>query len=114
MSEKRAVEKTMLTQARNLRNPGSPREWGERGIRASLRARRARARRPDSHDEAARNSLEADIALRDATNARKVPDELIAAAGEAIRPEFGISYLVNRDLLYAETELLYMVFGAHL
>ena len=36
MSEKRAVEKTMLTQAYNGRKPGSPMERGEAGIRASL------------------------------------------------------------------------------
>ena len=88
MSEKRAIEKKMLTQAHNPRNPGRPMEWGERGIRASLEARRARTRKPSSTDEAARNNLEANIALRDAENALKAPDNLIASAGEAIRPEF--------------------------
>ena len=48
MTEKQAVEKAMLTQAYNGRKPGSPMEWGEAGIRARLKARRARVRRPDS------------------------------------------------------------------
>jgi hypothetical protein len=88
MSEKPTVEKKMLTQVHNPRNPGTPMEWGEAGIRASLKARRARVRRSDSPDEAARNSLEEHIALHDAENALKAPDNLIVAAGEAIWPEF--------------------------
>jgi hypothetical protein len=96
MSEKRSVEKKMLTQAHNPRNPGKPMEWGEVGIRAGLQARRARLRRSDSPDQAARNKLEEHIALRDAENALKAPDNLIAAGGEAIRPEFRLDYLVDR------------------
>jgi hypothetical protein len=55
MSDKPVGEKTMLTQAYNGRKPGSLMEWGEAGIRASLKARRARARKPDSPNGAARN-----------------------------------------------------------
>jgi hypothetical protein len=44
MSEERAVEKTMLTQSCNPRNRGSPMESGEKGIPASLKARRTRLR----------------------------------------------------------------------
>jgi hypothetical protein len=86
MTEERAVEKTMLTQAYAERSPTARMERGEAGIRASLEARRARTRRPSSTDEAARNNLEADIALLDAENALKAPDHLVTAAGEAIRP----------------------------
>jgi hypothetical protein len=96
MSDKAVAEKTMLTQAHNPRNAGKPMEWGEAGIRASLTARRARMRRPDSSEEAARNSLEEEVALRDAENALKAPDNLVAAAGEAIRPEFRLDFLVDR------------------
>jgi hypothetical protein len=92
MSEKPVVEKKMLTQAHNPRNPGSRMEWGERGIRASLKARRARTRKPESTDEAARNNLEANIAFRDAENALKVADNLVAATGEALRPGTVISH----------------------
>jgi hypothetical protein len=96
MSEKRAVEQMMLTVAHNPRNPRSPMELGEASIRASLKAKRAKARRPDSPEEAARNSLEEEVALRDAENALKAPDHLVAAAGEAIRPEFRLDFLVDR------------------
>jgi hypothetical protein len=96
MSDKAVAEKTMLTQAHNPRNPGKPMERGEAGILASLEARRARMRRPDSPEEAARNSLEEEVALRDAENALKAPDHLVAAAGEAIRPEFRLDFLVDR------------------
>jgi hypothetical protein len=96
MNEKRAVEKTILTQAYNGRKPGSPMGCGEAAIHASLQAQRARARKPDSPEEAARNSLEEEVALRDAEDALKAPDNLIAAAGEAIRPEFRLDFLVDR------------------
>jgi hypothetical protein len=96
MSAKQAVDRKMLTVAHNSRNPGTPMEWGERGIRKSLEAKRAKARKPDSPEEAAHNRLEENIALRDAENALKAPDELVAAAGEAIRPEFRLGFLVDR------------------
>jgi hypothetical protein len=92
MRDKRA-EKAMLAQAHNPRNSKSPMEWGERGIRTSLKARRARARKPHSPEEAAANRLEEEIALRDAANALRAPDSLVAAAGEAIRPEFRLDFL---------------------
>jgi hypothetical protein len=111
MSEKRAVEEKMLTQAHNPRNPGRPMEWGERGIRASLKARRAAARKADSPDEAARNNLEADIALHDAENALKAPRDLIASAGEAIRPEFRLDFLVDR--LKDEPDMIGVIASEH-
>jgi hypothetical protein len=111
MSEKPAVEKAMLTQAYSGRKLGSPMERGEAGIRASLEARRARARKPYSTDEAARNSLEADIALRDAENALKAPDHLVTAAGEAIRPEFRLDFLVDR--LKDEPDMIGVIASEH-
>jgi len=86
-------------------------EWGEAGIRASLTARRARTRKPDSSDEAARNNLEANIALRDAENALKAPDDLIAAAGESIRPEFRLDFLVDR--LKDEPDMIGVIASEH-
>lgn len=86
-------------------------EWGERGIRTSLEARRARVRRPDSPEEAARNNLEADIALRDAENALKAPDNLIVSAGEAIRPEFRLDFLVDR--LKDEPDMIGVIASEH-
>ena len=111
MSEERGVEKTMLTQAYNGRKPGSPMEWGEAGIRASLKARRTRARKPDSPEEAARNSLEEEIALRDAENALRAPDNLVAAAGEVIRPEFRLDFLVDR--LQDEPDTISVIASEH-
>jgi hypothetical protein len=111
MSEKRAVEKTMLTQAHNGRKPGTGMECGEAGIRASLKAKRAEARRADSPDEAARNREEEEIALRDAENALKAPDNLIAAAGEAIRPEFRLDFLVDR--LKDEPDMIGVIASEH-
>jgi hypothetical protein len=111
MSEKRAVEKKMLTQAHNRRNHGSPMEWGERGVRANLKAHRARVRRSGSPDEAARNSLEEHIALRDGENALKAPDNLIAAAGEAIRPEFRLDFSVDR--LKDEPDMIGVIASEH-
>jgi hypothetical protein len=111
MSEKRAAEEKMLTQACNPRNPGSPMEWGERGIRASLKGRRARLRKSESAQEVASNNLEADIAFRDAENALKAPDDLVAAAGEAIRPEFRIDFLVDR--LEGEPDMIGVIASEH-
>jgi hypothetical protein len=111
MSEKRGPEKTMLTQAYNGRTPDTRMEWGEAGIRASLKARRARTRKPHSTDEAARNNLEANVALRDAQNALKAPDNLIAAAGEAIRPEFRLDFLVDR--LKDEPDMIGVIASEH-
>jgi hypothetical protein len=59
----------MLTQAYNGRKLDSRMVRGEAGIRASLKDRRVRTRKPDSPNESARNNLEAGIALRDAKNA---------------------------------------------
>jgi hypothetical protein len=89
MSEKPPIEKKMLTQARNPRNPERPMEWGE----------------------TARNNLEANIALRDAENAFKAPDNLIASAGEAIRPEFRLDFLVNR--LKDEPDMIGIIASEH-
>jgi hypothetical protein len=111
MSEKRAVEKAMLTQSYNGRKPGSRMEWGERGIRASLKAKRAKARRAASPEEAASNRLEESVALRDAENALKAPDNLIAAAGEAIRPEFRLDFLVDR--LNDEPDMIGVIASEH-
>jgi hypothetical protein len=111
MSEKRAVEKKMLTQAFNGRKPGSPMEWGEVGLRTGLQARRARARKASSPEEAARNSLEEGIALRDAANALKAPSDLIAKAGEAIRPEFRLDFLVDR--LKDEPDMIGVIASEH-
>jgi hypothetical protein len=96
MSQKLAAEKILLTRAYNHRKPGSPMERGEAGIRASLEAQRARARKSNSPDEAARNSMKESFALEDAANALKAPEDLVAAAGEAIRPEFRLDFLVDR------------------
>lgn len=86
-------------------------EWGERGIRKSLEAKRARARKPASPEEAARNRLEENTASRDAENALKAPDELIAAAGEAIRPEFRLGFLVDR--LKDEPDMISVIASEH-
>jgi hypothetical protein len=111
MREKRAVEEKMLTVAHNPRNPRSPMEWGERGIRTSLDAKRAKARKASSPEEAARNRLEESIALRDATNALKAPDDLVAAAGEAVRPEFRLDFLVDR--LKDEPDMIGVIASEH-
>jgi hypothetical protein len=111
MNEKRAVEKTMLTQAFNGRKPGGPMEWGEAGIRASLKAQRARARKANSPEESARNSREEEVASRDAENALKAPDDLVAAAGEAIRPEFRLDFLVDR--LKDEPDMIGVIASEH-
>jgi hypothetical protein len=111
MTEKRGAEKTMLTQAYSGREPGSPMEWGEAGIRASLKARRARTRKTDSTDKAAQSNLEADIAKRDAENALKAPDYLVAAGGEAIRPEFRLDFLVDR--LKDEPDMIGVIASEH-
>jgi len=75
---------------------GNSDRMGERGIRKSLDSERAKARKAGSPEEAARNRLEEGIASRDAENALKAPDDLITAAGEAIRPEFRLDFLVDR------------------
>jgi hypothetical protein len=111
MSEKRVVEKTMLTQAYNGRKPGSPMEWRGWNPRESESPACEGERRPDSPDEDARNNLEADIALRDAENALKAPDHLIAAAGEAIRPEFRLDFLVDR--LKNEPDMIGVIASEH-
>jgi hypothetical protein len=63
-------------------------ERGEIGIRASLKAQRARAKKPESLNEAVSNKMDEIIANRDAEMALHVPEERIAGSGEAIQPEF--------------------------
>ena len=96
MSGKPAAEKILLTRAYNYRKPGSSMELGETGIRASLEAQRARARKSNSPEEAARDSMKESLALESAASALKAPDDLVAAAGEAIRQDFRLDYLVDR------------------
>jgi hypothetical protein len=111
MAEKPAAEKILLTRAYNQRKPDSPMERGEAGIRASLQAQRARTRKPDSPEEAARSSLEEEFALRHAENALKAPDDLVAAAGEAVRPDFRLDYLVDR--LRDEPDMIGVIASEH-
>jgi len=68
MNEKRVIEKNADAgvQRAQARQPDG---MGEAGPAQVLKVRRARTRKPDSPDEAARNNLEAGVALRDAENA---------------------------------------------
>jgi hypothetical protein len=63
-------------------------ERGEIGIRASLRAQHARAKKPESLNEAVSSKMDENIASRTAEMALQVPEELVAGSGEAIQPNF--------------------------
>ena len=63
-------------------------EQGEVAIRASLKAKRAAARKPESLDEAVSNRTDEVLARLEAEAALKAPERLISACGEAIRPAF--------------------------
>lgn len=51
------------------------------------------------------------FALEDAANALKAPDDLVAAAGEAIRPDFRLDYLVDR--LRDEPDMIGVIASEH-
>ena len=55
--------------------------------------------------------MEENIASRDAENALKAPDNLVAAAGEAIRPEFRLDFLVDR--LQQEPDMICVMASEH-
>ncbi len=58
------------------------------GLRAQNTAARARAKRPESQDEAVKNQMTARLADMDAKNALKVPEDSVKAAGEMMSPDF--------------------------
>jgi hypothetical protein len=64
---------------------------GEVAIRASLRAKRAAAKKPESLNEAVSNRTDELLAKREAEAALKAPEGLVSSCGEAIRPAFRLS-----------------------
>jgi hypothetical protein len=77
-------------------------ERGEIGIRASLKAQRAKARKPESLNEAVSNKMDENIASRDAEMALQAPEELIVGSGEAMQPDFR-SELPFRNARFLDT-----------
>jgi hypothetical protein len=74
-------------------------EKGERAFRAQNTAARARAKRPETQDEAVKNQMTARLADMDAKNALEVPEGSVKMTGEMMSPDFRRSlrhdYLVD-------------------
>jgi len=70
-------------------------EQGERAIRAHLKAVRAAAKKPSCLNEAVSNRSDEVLARLDAETLVKRPENLVRACGEAIRPEFRLSHIVD-------------------
>jgi hypothetical protein len=68
---------------------------GERAIRAHLKAVRAAAKKPSCLNEAVSNRMDEVLARKDAETLVKPPKELMQACGEAIRPDFRLSHIVD-------------------
>jgi hypothetical protein len=70
-------------------------EQGERAIRAHLKAVRAATKKPSCLNEAVSNRSDEVLARLDAETLVKRPENLVRACGEAIRPEFRLSHIVD-------------------
>jgi hypothetical protein len=70
-------------------------EQGERAIRAHLRAERAAAKKRESLNEAVSNRMDEVLARKDAETLVKRPENLVQACGEAIRPNFRLTHIVD-------------------
>ncbi len=73
-------------------------ERGEIAIRASLKAKRAAARKPASFNEAVSNGMDevlARLEAEDAEVALRPPQNLVSSCGEAILPRFYSSHIVD-------------------
>ncbi len=70
-------------------------EKGEMAIRAHLRAERAAAKKPSCLNEAISNRMDEVLARKDAETLVKRPENLVRACGEALRPEFRLSHIVD-------------------
>jgi hypothetical protein len=70
-------------------------EPGEIAIRATLRAKCAAARKPESLNEAVSNRTDEVLAKKEAEVALKPPPKLVSACGEAIRPHLYSSRIVD-------------------
>jgi hypothetical protein len=70
-------------------------ERGEIAVRASLRAARAAAKKPESLNEAVSNRVDEALARREAEVALRAPKHLVSSCGEAILPRFYPSHSVD-------------------
>ena len=70
-------------------------EQGERAIRAHLKAVRAATKKPSCLNEAVSNRTDEVLARLDAETLLKPPEDLIPSSGEAIRPNFRLSHIVD-------------------
>jgi hypothetical protein len=70
-------------------------EQGERAIRAHLKATRAATKKSGSLSEAVSYRMDEVLARKDAETMVKRPENLVRACGEAIRPDFRLSQIVD-------------------
>ena len=70
-------------------------EQGEAAIREHLKAVRAGGKKPGSLNEAVSNRMDKVLARKDAETLVKPPKDLVRSSGEAIRPDFRLSHIVD-------------------
>jgi hypothetical protein len=70
-------------------------EQGERAIRAHLKAVRAAAKKPSCLNQAVSDRTDEVLARLDAETLLKPPENLVRSSGEAIRPNFRLSHIVD-------------------
>ena len=70
-------------------------ERGELAIRARHRAARARAKKPETANEAVSNKMDEAFATVDEQHYLKLPENLVGAAGELIRDDFRLRHIVD-------------------
>ena len=95
MSPKPAPTETILGQANQ--RPVANMEHGEKGIRASLKAPRARAKKPASFNETVSNKMDENLAELEAETRLQAPNDLVISSGEAVRPDFRHDQMNERD-----------------
>ena len=95
MSPKPAPTETILGQANQ--GPVAYMEHGEKGIRASLKAERARAKKPSSFSETVSNKMDENLAELEAETRLQAPNDLVISSGEAVRPDFRHDQMNEKD-----------------
>lgn len=70
-------------------------EQGELAIRAHLKAERAAAKKPSCLNEAVSNRMDEVLARKDAEILLRPAENVVQACGEAIRPNFRLTHLVD-------------------